>query len=239
MRFFTGMRTDTGSLDEVGRAPILDEGKAAHVAVAAYLVLVEATCGLGVRQVCDRPGSILALRQVVRRGRQADCPPAARGRGEPDPDGARSLRARAARGSQAGRRRGRALVLVPSGLWTAVNGALRPGVEALAAHLVSAGSRRGLRSASAILQLATSAPIVTEALKQQRLRARVLDWKEERPRGRGGQETRTVPKSGHSMNKPKKPPGYVHASLTGRRSALWPSALALARVPPHSATDPP
>jgi hypothetical protein len=34
-------------------------------------------------------------------------------------------------------------VLVPSGLWTAVNGALRPGVEALAAHLVGAGSRRG------------------------------------------------------------------------------------------------
>lgn len=76
MRFFTGMRTDTGSLDEVGRAPILDEGKAAHVAVAAYLVLVEATCGLGVRQVCDRPGSILALRQVVRRGRRAGTPEA-------------------------------------------------------------------------------------------------------------------------------------------------------------------
>eukprot|EP00900_Chrysochromulina_parva_P026141 jgi/Chrpa1/8160/Chrysochromulina_OHIO_Genome00001635-RA len=35
------------------------------------------------------------------------------------------------------------VVLVPSGLWTAVNGALRPGVEALAAHLVGAGSRRG------------------------------------------------------------------------------------------------
>ena len=32
------------------------------------------------------------------------------------------------------------VVLVPSGLWTAVNGALRPGVEALAAHLVGAGA---------------------------------------------------------------------------------------------------
>ena len=155
MRFFTGMRTDTGSLDEVGRAPILDEGKAAHVAVAAYLVLVEATCGLGVRQVCDRPGSILALRQVVRRGRQADCPPAARGRGKPDPDGARSLRARAARAARVSSRtttrsctRARAERSLDGGerrspsrsLWTAVNGALRPGVEALAAHLVGAGA---------------------------------------------------------------------------------------------------
>ena len=175
MRFFTGMRTDTGSLDEVGRAPILDEGKAAHVAVAAYLVLVEATCGLGVRQVCDRPGSILALRQVVRRGRQADCPPAARGRGEPDPDGARSLRARAARGSQAGRRRGRARAerSLDGGERRSPSrsrGARRP------------PRRRGLaaRSASAILQLATSAPIRR-----------------------------------HSSSN-----GYVHASLTGRRSAL-------------------
>ena len=40
MRFVTGMRTDTGALDEVQR-PISDEGKAAHQAAAAYL-LVEA-----------------------------------------------------------------------------------------------------------------------------------------------------------------------------------------------------
>jgi hypothetical protein len=69
-------------------------------------------------------------------------------------------------------------VLVPSGLWTAVNGALRPGVEALAAHLVGAGSRRGPPP-------------------------RFYSWP--LPPRYGGTQAAT---------------GYVHASLTGRRSAL-------------------
>ena len=38
-----------------------------------------------------------------------------------------------------GMKSGDEVLLVPSGLWTAENGALRPGVDALAAHLVGAG----------------------------------------------------------------------------------------------------
>ena len=52
----------------------------------------------------DPPGSILALRQVVRPGRQADRPPAARGHHEPAGDGALALRAQRDRGAEGGRR---------------------------------------------------------------------------------------------------------------------------------------